>query len=415
MTLLDEPDARPRPRTPALEALRIPDYRRLWLGNALTGVGLNFWFVGSIWLVFSLSGSPFLIGLVNGLSAAPSIVLSVVGGALADRVDRRRMLVGARVVWALLGLSVGALVVLGRAEPWHVLAAALVFGMADAASTPAAHTLLVDIVGKSRLVTTNALDQINEYGGELLAPLAAGLLIAIWGGATFFIAACLVGLGALSIARIRLRLPHGPSEDTAPPRGLLTDIGAGLGYTLRTRPFPLLLGLSALSLLSAAVTPLVPLYARDVLEVGAAGFGGLLAAFAGGMLLGALGLASLRELPRPGPTIAAARAAWFLAMAAFALSTSFLVSLALLVTMGFAGAVSNNLLLTQFQAQADDQMRGRVMSIHRIADSLEPGGAVLGGALAAMIGGERTLLLCAALGLVALLAMLPRALALREA
>ncbi len=100
-------------------------------------------------------------------------------------------------------------------------------------------------------------------------------------------------------------------------------------------------------------------------------------------------------------------------MAAFALSASFLLSLALLAAMGFAGAISNNLLLTQFQVNADDRMRGRVMSIHRIADSLDPLGAVLGGALATGIGGEWALLLCAALGLVALLAMLPRALALR--
>ena len=401
--------------TPALEALRIPDYRRFWLGSGLASFALNFWFLGAAWLIFDLTSSPLLVGLVNGLAAGPSILLSVVGGALTDRIDRRRLLVAARLVWAGLALALGVLVVLDSIEAWHILAGAVVFGLADAASSPAGHTLLVDLVGKGRLIATNALDQISEFGGELVAPLGAGLLIARWGSAPgFLLAAVLLALAALSMARIQLR--GGSAAALEAPRGLLADIGEGLGYTLRTRPFPLLLGLSALSLLSAAVFPLIPVYARDVLEVGPAGFGALSAALAGGMLVGALWMAAIGEVRHPGPVVVVARVAWFLAMAGFALSGSFLASLALLVAMGIAGAISSNLLLTQFQAHADDRMRGRVMSVHRIADSLEPVGAVLGGALAVTIGAKPTLLLCAALGiaaLVGLVSLAPRSVALR--
>lgn len=385
-----------------MEALRIADYRRYWGSSGLTGFGLNFWFLGAAWLVLELTDSPLQVGLLNGLAAAPSILLSVVGGALTDRIDRRRMLVGARVAWAAVCLVSALLVTSGRVEAWHVLVLAVVLGIADAASTPAWHTLLVDIVGKSRLVATNALAQVAEFGGELVAPLLAGALIASLGSApVFYIAGGLLAWGALLMARIRAPAEP-PREDGEASRGLLADIGAGLAYTLRTRPFPGLLALSSLSLLSAAVYPLIPLYARDVLEVGPRGFGLMAAALAAGLLGGALAMAGVSRVRTPRLVILGARALWFVAMAAFAVSEVFAVSLGLLFAMGAAGAVSDNLILTQFQVHAEDRMRGRVMSIQRIAESLDPVGAVLGGALATIVGGPTALLACAAAGGLAL-------------
>ncbi len=408
------PEARATARHPAIAALWIADYRRYWLGAALTGLGLNLWFLGAAWLVLELGGSALHVGLISGLAAAPSILLSVVGGALTDRVDRRRMLVAARCVWALVALGVGGFVALGTIETWHVLLASAAFGIADAASTPAGHTLLIDIVGKARLVATNALEQVSEFGGELVAPLAVGLLIASWGSPPgFLVAGVLIALGAVSMARIRHGGAGVMSDES--PRALLSDIGEGLRYTLRTRPFPMLLALSALSLLSAAAFPLVPLYARDVLEVGPSGFGALSAALAAGMFLGALLLAAVGEVARPGAVIVGTRATWFLAMAAFALSESFALSMALLLLMGLVGAVSTNLTLTQFQVHADDRMRGRVMSVQRIADSLDPLGAVVGGALAAAWTGEAALLGCAVVGLAVLAGLARTAMTLRSA
>jgi hypothetical protein len=167
----------------------------------------------------------------------------------------------------------------------------------------------------------------------------------------------------------------------------------------------MLLALSSLSLLSAAVLPLVPLYARDVLEVGARGYGVLGAALAGGMLAGALVLAAIGHVARPHLAIVAARLAWFASMAGFAVSGSFALSVALLAIIGLSGALSTNLTLTQFQVHAEDRMRGRVMSIERIADSLDPVGMVLGGALATLVGPQPALLACAGVG-AALLALI---------
>jgi MFS family permease len=143
-------------------------------------------------------------------------------------------------------------------------------------------------------------------------------------------------------------------------------------------------------------------YARDILDVGPRGFGAMASALAAGMLVGALAMTALGEVRRPGLVMLVARAVWFATMAGFAVSETLPLSLAYLITMGASGAISGNLLLTQFQRHAEEHMRGRVMSIHRVAESLEPLGAVVGGGLASMFGAEAALLVCAAAGVLAL-------------
>jgi MFS family permease len=326
-----------------------------------------------------------------------------VGGALADRLDRRCLLVAALGAWGVLALITGLFGAAGLERGWLLLIVAGGLGLADAASNPAWHTLVVDLVGSTRLVAANALAQISEFGGELIAPIAAGLVIAAWSPTPVFLVAALVlAVGAIAMSSLKSQpanIPPPGAEGT----GLLEGIRGGLGYTLRTPPFPGLLAVSATTLFSAAVFPLVPLYGRDVLEVGAAGYGAMAAALGGGMMLGALLLAGRGDIRRQGRAILYSRIAWFVAMAAFALSDWFALSIALLVAMGAAGAISTNLVLTRFQLSADDRMRGRVMSVARIADSFDPLGAVLGGALASVLAPEVALLGCAAAGLAALM------------
>ncbi|MSP21890.1 MAG: MFS transporter [Dehalococcoidia bacterium] len=284
-----------------------------------------------------------------------------------------------------------------------MLAMAVVFGLVDAASRPAGYTILVDIVGTSRLVVANALDQVAEFGGELIAPLLVGVIIASAGSAPlFYFARAVLLVGALLMALVRATPPREVVAGFEERAGVLAEIRAGLAYTLGAPPFPALLGVSALSLLAAAVFPLVPFYARDVLEVGPRGFGLMTAALAAGMLTGALGMAALGDVRRPGVMRLLSRAVWFAAMAAFAVSQAFVLSLALLAVMGASGAVAGNLVITQFQRYAEDRVRVRVMSVHRMAESFDPLSAVVGGALASLFGAEAALLLCAGGGAFAL-------------
>jgi len=389
----------------AFAALRDRDYRRFWLAQGAGGFGMNFWFLAAAWLMLDLTDSPLMVGLINGFAAAPSIVLSVIGGALADRLDRRRLLVGALGTWSTLALATGLLSLTGLERSWLLLLVAAGLGLADAVSNPAWNTLVVDLVGEARLVAANALAQVSEFGGELIAPIVAGFVIAAWSPTPVFLAAAaIMALGAFTMTGLRKGLGESSPLDGEAP-GFIDGIRSGLAYTLRTPPFPGLLAISATTLFSAAVFPLVSLYGRDVLEVGAAGYGAMAAAIGGGMMAGALMLAGRGDIGRPGRAILYSRIAWFVAMAAFALSDWFVVSLALLVAMGAAGAISTNLVLTRFQLAADQRMRGRVMSVARIADSFDPLGAVLGGALASVLAPDVALLACVAAGLAALAAI----------
>ncbi len=153
----------------AFEALRDPDYRRFWIAQGAGGFGMSLWFVAAAWLMLELTDSPLMVGLINGFAAAPSILLSIVGGALADRLDRRLLLVTALATWGGLALITGLAGAAGIEGWWLLLLVAGGLGVADAASNPAWHTLVVDLVGSTRLVAANALAQISEFGGELIA------------------------------------------------------------------------------------------------------------------------------------------------------------------------------------------------------------------------------------------------------
>ncbi len=389
-------------RSPAVSALRVADYRRFWLSATASGFGLNLWFLVASWQVLMLTDSQLQVGLVGGLAAAPSLVLSLIGGALTDRVDRRRILLFALGAFGLLCILSGALDSTRAIRAWHLLVVAVAIGVADAASNPAWQTLLVELLGKQRLLAANALGQLGEFSGEVIAPLLGGLLIAAVGSAPVYgLAAGALAAALLLMAAVRP--PHTTRSNGPSTVPLGSQIREGLAYTLRTPPFPALLLVSASSIFGATIFPLIPVYARDELAVGAGGFGVLAASIAAGMMAGALLITAIGEVRRRGWTILGTRTLWFGAMAGFALSNDYGLSIALLFVMGASGAVAQNLVQTWFLARADDRMRGRVMSIVRITDSFEPLGFVVGGALASSLGNQTALLVSAALGTAVLL------------
>ena len=398
-------------RSSAVSTLRVVEYRRFWLSATASGFGLNLWFLAASWQVLQLTDSQLQVGLVGGLAAAPSLALSLVGGALTDRLDRRRMLLTALGAFGLLCMLSAALDASHTLEAWHLLLIAAGIGVADAASNPAWHTLLVELIGRQRLLAANALGQLGEFGGEVIAPLLGGLVIAASGSASVYG----IAAGALAAALLFMTAVRPPqTRSDSPSKGpLRSEIREGLAYTLRTPPFPALLLVSASSIFGAAIFPLIPVYARDELAVGARGFGVLAASIAAGMMAGASLVAAVGEVRRRGWTILVTRAVWFGAMAGFALSNHYGLSIALLLVMGAAGAVAQNLVQTWFLARADDQMRGRVMSIVRITDSFEPLGFVVGGALASGLGNQTALLVSAALGATMLLSAFASSVSLR--
>ena len=410
--MVNEPTRLLARRPAALALLRVRDFRVFWLSGLGGGFGLNLWFLAASWLMLELTNSQLWVGLIGGAVALSATTLVLFGGAITDRGNRRRILIVAALVYAALALFTASFDLSGLIRPWHVLAAAMSIGAADAFASPANRSLVVELVGTPRLLAANALGSVGEFSGEVIAPLVMGFLIAASGThAVHFLSAGALLISALLLMRIG---PRPPAIRRA-GNSMLAEIVAGLRYTRRTPPLPALLTVAAMPLFSAAVYPLIPVYARDVLEVGARGFGVMVAGLAAGMLVGALVLAAAGDLPRRGLTVLAYGAIWGGGMVAFAFSTSYPLSVVILFVMGMASAIGQNLVTTMIQTHAGDEMRGRVMSVARITDHTEPLGFMLGGAVAAAVSNEFALVAGAAMSMSVVALVFLRSAAFRRA
>jgi MFS family permease len=415
--------------TPAGAVLSLPGFRVLWLAITGASFALNFWFITTSWLVFELTDSQLWVGVVGSSAAISGISLSLIGGAVTDRMQRRRVIWFSLLLFAACSGVVGLLDVAGRVAVWHLVVLAAAIGAIDAFSNPAYRTLVVELVGTSRLLVANALGQIGEFVGEVIAPLIVGLVITVRGpGAAYFIGAgvlvCASAALVPSPGRTRTRGPApGATGDmtnkdvgteAAPATGgMVADIRAGLRYAVRTPSVMPLLVASSASMFGAMIFPLLPAYARDELGVGPAGFGVMGAAIAAGMAGGAIALATVRRMPQNGWAILLSHLLIYGSMAGFALSRDYVLSIVLLFLTGAGMAVAGALVVTAVQSRADDRVRGRVMSVFRVTESFEPLGAIVGGGVAAVVGNTEALLIGAGIGTATILFLFVRSRAMR--
>lgn len=392
---------RPLLASPAGAALAVRDFRMLWLANAGGSFAINFWFISTAWLVFELTDSQLWVGIVGGSAAISGILLTPVGGAVTDRSDRRKILGVSMLLFASLAVATGILDATSRISAVHLLVLALLIGAVDAFSNPAYRTMVVDLVGDSRLLGANALGQIGEFAGEVVAPLVVGVLITLRGpGAAYFVAAGVLLCAALAMMFVRgtavSQTRRNPDASTS--SGMLDEIREGIQHAVRTPSVMPLLVISAASIFGAMVFPLLPVYARDVLRVGPTGFGVLSAAIAAGMGTGAMAMAVSKRIPQGGWAILIAHMLVYGSMAGFAVSRVFVVSVALLFTLGVGTAIASNLVMTAVQTRVDDHVRGRIMSIFRVTESFELFGLLLGGGLAMVVGNSSALLIGGTVG-----------------
>lgn len=402
--------------------LAVRDFRMLWLATSGGSFTLNLWFFTTAWVVFDLTESQLWVGIVGSSAMVSGIALSLVGGAVSDRSNRRRLLTFSLLLFAAFAATAALLDSTGRMGALHLLALALLIGAVDAFSNPAYRTVVVELVGPARLVGANAVGQIGEFVGEVVGPLFLGVLIAARGpGAAYYAAAGVAVIASLVMMRVRHQPSRSATDQSEVPagdgtpvvRGAARDIREGLRHAYRTPAVLPLLLISSASIIGGMVFPLLPVYARDELQIGATGFGILSASIATGMAAGAISMAAIKRMPQNGWTILAAHLLVYGSMAGFAVSRSFALSAALLFTMGLGIAVTSNLITTALQGKVAEHVRGRVMSLFRITESFEPLGSVLGGALAVLVGNSLALLIGGAVGTLTVSLLFARSRALR--
>jgi MFS family permease len=372
-----------RRRWTTFDALGDRNYRWLWLGSLASSATFQMGTVAQGWLVYELTGSAFALGWVSSGWAISSLFLSLYGGAIADRVDKRDLLIWTRLAMIVNTLVLAVLVSTGAVRLWHLVANSVLSGVLFSFMMPASQAIVADLVGRDTLLNAVSLNSVGMGLMGIFSATVAGYLIQVAGAAGAYYVMAAFYVGALyTLTRIP-RTGHGERS----PTSVWADLWEGVRYMGRHAVLPSLLGLTmAWTLLGMSYRTFMPKYAQDVMGMGAAGLGLLMAAPGVGGLISSLVTASLGDFRGKGRLLIAAGVVFGLSLILFANLPYLAPVLLLLVVIGAAGnacMVSTNCLL---QTQAEERMRGRVMSVYMMTWGLMPLGTVPAGALADRTG-----------------------------
>ncbi|MCS6800849.1 MAG: MFS transporter [Chloroflexota bacterium] len=355
------------------------DYRLLLFGTLAAVLGNWIQQIGQGWYVLQLTGSAFDLSLVQAASAFPMLLFGLLGGVIADRVDRTRLVTVTRASIAGLSILLGLLVWAGLAPLWVVVLIAGVTGIIWAFDMPARQAMVPQLVAPQARTAAIAWLATVMNAGRIVGPAIGGVLLGFVGAAGCIIVS---GMGFLVMAGLSTRIRPLPAAPAA-QRDLARELATGLRYLVGNRT------ILALVLLSAAIVVfwqahvvLLPVFARDVLLAGASGYGLLSAASGVGALLGALLVAAWLPPRHHGWTLAGLAIASGVLLPLWASATGFVLSLALLLVATAFGVAAQTLAASLVQREVPDQLQGRVMSVTLLTWGASPLGLLLVGALA---------------------------------
>jgi len=378
----ETPGAPRRSPFAALDVLRYRNYRLLWTGTLFSSSGLWIQQVSVGWLTYELTGSAFLLGLVNGFRAIPLLFLAPIGGVAADRFDSRRLMLTTQLFMMTVTAIFATICFTGHAAVWNIILFTLLSGVAWAFNMPVRQSVIPHTVPRSALVSAIALNSVGFNITRVIGPSIGGLLIAAVGVAGNFYLQALAYVGvAAMIYQLQLPKYDRARRDTSVWRNLLE----GLGY-LGTHP--ILRSQMALALIPVVVAlpyiSLMPIFAKDVLNVGPEGYGVMMAAPGIGALVGTGTIASIGSIRRKGLLLFVSLTGLGISLVAFSLSTSYPLSILLLALTGGFQMTYMTTNQTLLQLTTPDEFRGRVMGIYMLNQGLQPLGSLIAGTLAAV-------------------------------
>jgi MFS family permease len=395
-----------------VRALRHRNYRLFFCGQTVSLVGSWMTRVATSWLVYRLTGSPLLLGLVGFAGQIPSFLLAPFAGVLVDRWNRHRLLVVTQVLAMVQSAALAALALTGVIQLWHVLVLSLFQGLINAFDMPARQAFVVEMVEKREdLSNAIALNSSMVNAARLLGPSIGGVVIAAVGEGWCFLGDAVSYLAVIASLLLMRVAPRAP-RPTAEAR-VLSSLREGFAYVARSAPIrSILLLLALVSLVGMPYTVLMPIFASQILHGGPHTLGFLMAATGVGALLGAVFLAGRRSVLGLGRIIPLTAGLFGIGLIGFSLSRAMWLSVVLLLVTGLGFMVQMASSNTLLQTLVDDDKRGRVMSFYTMAFmGTTPFGSLLAGTLADRIGAPHTLLFggigCVA-GALAFAVLLPR-------
>lgn len=366
----------------AFAALRVPGYRWVWGSTLLSAMGFMTYGMGQGWLLLQITGSPLWVGVAPGITGVVAVLLSPIGGVLADRVDRRNLLMAGQGTFAVGLLTLGVLVVTGQVQVWHVLAVAALLGVTRA-TQPARASLTYELVGSSGMQNAMAAQFAAMSGSGAVGPLAGGFVLATLGPGPLFLIIGSLGIVAVSLLS-RVKAP----ARAAPPRSsVLANLKEGVGFAVRDRPIRAVLSLIVLTeICGFSVNSMLPVVVRDVLKADGKVLGLLASLWGIGGLLGTLTLATRGDVKRKGWLFVGSALTMGVALFLFSLSNSLPLSLGLLMIAGGGAALYDTMGNTLLQTLAPDALRGRVAGVYSLLLSGGSWGSLGMGAVAEFRG-----------------------------
>lgn len=377
-----------------LRALNYRNYRLFFSGQSVSLLGTWMTRIATSWLVYRLTGSALLLGVVGFAGQIPSFMLAPIAGVFVDRWDRHRLLIATQVLSMLQSLALGALALAGVINIWHVILLSIIQGVINAFDMPARQAFVVELVERREdLPNAIALNSSMVNAARLLGPSLGGIIIAAAGEGWCFM---LDGLSYLAVIASLLAMRIAPRM-TPPVKetNILQQLREGWSYASGFAPIrKVLLLLALVSLVGMPYTVLMPVFANEVLRGGPGTLGLLMAASGVGALAGAVFLASRKTVLGLGKFIPLTAAAFGAGLVAFSFSRALWLSLPLMVVTGLGFMVQMAASNTVLQTIVEEDKRGRVMSFYTMAFmGTAPFGSLLAGGAADQIGAPHTLML----------------------
>jgi MFS family permease len=393
-----------------LRALRYRNYRLFFIGQSISLVGTWMQAVALSWLVYRLTNSALLLGVVGFVGQLPAFLLTPLAGVIADRHNRHRILILTQILSMMQALILAFLVLTNNIEVWHIMGLSLLMGLINSFDMPIRQAFTIEMIeNKEDLSNAIALNSSMVNAARLIGPSIAGILIAALGEGICFL---INGVSYLAVIASLLLMKIAQKEIKPSFKNVLHDMKEGFVYAFNFLPIrAILLLLSLMSLVGVPYQVLMPIFARDIYHGGPRILGFLMAMAGLGALMGALYLAGRKSVLGLGRVIATTSGLFGLGLILFSSSRILWFSLLMICMAGFAMMVqmaASNIVL---QTVVDEDKRGRIMSFYTMAFmGMTPFGSLLAGSLANKIGAPKTLLcggFCCVLGSLVFIRILP--------
>ncbi len=364
-------------------AMRSAPYRRFWLGNFCAVSGQQMMWVAQGWLVYDLTGSPPHPGYAGLVTALPALILSLLGGVIADRLDQRKVITVTQIVTAAAVLALAFLTLFDIVRVWQILVVAFILGATQAFNNPARQSMFPQLIEKKDLTSAVSLNSMVWQGTRIIAPAIAGVLVSVSGmPLTLFV--CAATFLPMGIVVLGMKVEQPVRTQTT---SMFTDLSEGVRFIAGNFLFAFLVGMSFFgSFFGNSALQLMPVFARDILNLGPSGLGVLMSISGVGTFLGILIAGYLGSYERKGVLLIGGATIYGLFLILFANATVYAVSLAFLFFMGIALQIYMITLQTTLQLRVPDELRGRVMGIYGMTHNIGPLGALQAGLIADAFG-----------------------------